>query len=172
MIASRIASKGRWLGGAVVGAMLIALVGQAAAAEPTAAEIAVARKLIDLKGADGIYDPVFFGVILKTKYTLLQSDPGLATDLDAVTLQIRDELKPRLNQLKNDVAKLYASHFSAAELNEAYKFYSTPLGEKLIKAEPQILQQSMTYAQQWADKLAEEVMDKMRDEMRKKGHQL
>lgn len=168
MIGSRIG----WMRGAIAGAMLLGLAGSAVADDPTPAEIALARKLIDLKGASNMYDPVFIGVILKTKDTLLQSNPMVGKDLDAVALQIRNELRPRLDQLKEEVAKLYASHFTEAELNDAYKFYSTPLGSKLVKAEPEILQESMGYASKWADTLADEVQAKMRDEMRKRGHEM
>jgi hypothetical protein len=70
------------------------------------------------------------------------------------------------------VAKRYAEHFTEAELNQVYTFYNSPLGAKLIKAEPEILDESMKYASDWADKLAQEVMTKMRDEMHKRGHDL
>lgn len=162
----------RWMRAAIAGAMLFGFAGSAIAADPTPAAIATARKLIDLKGASNMYDPVFVGIILKTKDTLLQTNPMVAKDLDAVALQVRNEFRPRLDQLKDEVAKLYAAQFTEAELNEAYKFYSTPLGMKLIKAEPEVLQESMGYASKWADTLAEEVMAKMRDEMHKRGHDM
>jgi hypothetical protein len=162
----------RCLRAAVIGAAVLGFVGSAAAAEPTASEIAMARKLIDLKGASGIYDPVFIGIIQKTKYTFLQTNPLLSADLDAVASNLVNEYRPRLEQLKNEVAKRYAEHFTEAELNQVYTFYNSPLGAKLIKAEPEILDESMKYASDWADKLAQEVMTKMRDEMHKRGHDL
>jgi hypothetical protein len=157
---------------AVAGALLLGFAGAAVAKDPSAAEIAVARKLIELKGVGGIYDPVFIGIIEKAKYTFLQSNPMLANDLNAVAAQLLKEFRPRLEQLKTDAAKLYAARFTEAELNQIYAFYTSPLGAKLIKVEPQVLDESMKEANQWAEKLADEVMAKMRSEMRKRGHEL
>ena len=74
----------RWMRAAIAGAMLFGFAGSAIAADPTPAAIATARKLIDLKGASNMYDPVFVGIILKTKDTLLQTNPMVAKDLDAI----------------------------------------------------------------------------------------
>jgi hypothetical protein len=42
----------------------------------------------------------------------------------------------------------------------------------LIAEEPKALDQSMTYAQDWARRLSDEVVVKMRAEMKKLGHDL
>lgn len=157
---------------AIAGAVLLGFAGTALAKEPTPKEIATARKLIELKGADNIFDPMLIGIIEKTKYTFLQTNPMLSSDLNAVALQLRQEFQPQLEQLKNDAASRYASHFTETELNQIYAFYSSPLGAKLISAEPQILDQSIKDASDWAGKIADEVMAKMRSEMRKRGHEL
>lgn len=157
---------------AIVGIALFGFVGTAAAADPTPAEIATARKLIELKGASRLYGPVLIGIIEKAKYTFLQTNPMLAKDLDAAAVQVRNDMQPELDQLKNEAAKIYASHFTQQELDEAYAFYKTPLGAKLIAVEPQILDQTVRYAADWANRMADVVMIKFRDEMRKRGHDL
>ena len=72
----------------------------------------------------------------------------------------------------SEVAKMYASRFTEPELNQALAFYKSPLGMKLIQNEPKILDESMNYAANWANKLADEVLAKMRTEMKKRGHDL
>jgi hypothetical protein len=156
----------------MAGAVLLGFADAAVAKDPSPAEIAVARKLIDLKGVNNIFDPLLVGIIEKTKYTFLQTNPMLSNDLNAVAAQLRQELQPQLEQLKTDAAKRYASHFTEAELNQVYAFYNSPLGTKLITAEPQILDESVKDASDWATKMADEVMAKMRAEMRKRGHDL
>jgi hypothetical protein len=161
-----------WVRAALAGGVLLGFADAAMATDPSPAEIAVARKLIDLKGVNNIFDPLLVGIIEKTKYTFLQTNPMLSNDLNAVAAQLRQELQPQLEQLKADAAKRYASHFTESELNQVYAFYSSPLGTKLIRAEPQILDESVKDASDWATKMADEVMAKMRAEMRKRGHEL
>jgi hypothetical protein len=74
--------------------------------------------------------------------------------------------------LREITARVYASRFSEQELKDALTFYRTPLGKKLIEQEPKILDQTMTDAQAWGDKLSQEVMNRMRAEMKKRGHEL
>lgn len=151
---------------------LLGFVGAASAADPTPSEIATARKLIELKGASRLYGPVLIGIIEKAKYTFMQTNPMLARDLDAAAVQVRNDMQPQLDQLKDQAAKIYASHFTEKELDEAYAFYKTPLGAKLIAVEPQILDQTVRYAADWANRMSDVVMTKFRDEMHKRGHDL
>jgi hypothetical protein len=96
----------------------------------------------------------------------------LSTDLNAVAQQLRKNLEPRLDALKQQIATMYATRLSEKELKDAIAFYKSPLGAKLMKVEPEVIDQSMAYANNWADQLAEEVLNMMRAEMRKKGHEL
>jgi hypothetical protein len=157
---------------AMVGLALLGLMGSAPAQTPSPAAVAIARQLIDLKGVGNLYDPVLTGIILRTRDTFMQTNPMLSGDLNAVAQQLRKDYQPRLDALKQHVATLYASRFTEQELKEALAFYKSPLGAKLVTVEPQVLDQSMAYADKWATELAEEVLAKMRAEMRKKGHEL
>jgi len=51
-------------------------------------------------------------------------------------------------------------------------FYKSPLGRKVITQEPEILDQSVTNVDQWANKLVNEVIAKFRSEMRRPGHEI
>jgi hypothetical protein len=157
---------------AIVGLALFGLAGSAWAQNPSPAAVATARQLIDLKGASNLYDPALVGIILRSRDALLQTNPMLSNELNDVAQQLRREFQPRLDALKQQVATFYASRFTEQELKDALAFYKSPLGTKLTNVEPQILDQSMAYANNWASELADEVLAKMRAEMRKKGHDL
>jgi len=167
-----IASKTGCIRAVLIGVALLALAAGAPAQSPSPAAIATARQLIDLKGASNLYDPVLVGIILRAKNTLLQTNPMLSNELDAVAQQLRRDFQPRLDALKQQIATFYASRFTEQELKDALAFYRSPLGSKLTAVEPQVLDQSMAYANTWAGEVAEEVLAKMRAEMRKKGHDL
>jgi uncharacterized protein len=158
---------------AMVGLALFGFVGSAMAQKsPSPAAIATARQLIEIKGVGQLYNPVLVGIILRARDTLMQTNPNLSSDLNAAAQQLRKDYEPRLDALKQQIATMYAAQLTEQELKDALAFYKSPLGIKLVKVEPQVLDQSMAVADKWANQLAEEVLDKMRAEMRKKGHQL
>jgi hypothetical protein len=145
---------------------------QAQAQQPSAAAISMAKELIALKGATTMYDPVVRGVVEQAKNLLLRSNPMVEKDLKEVTAKLHTEYASRIKDLRELVARVYASRFTEQELKDALTFYKTPLGKKLIEQEPKILDQTMKDAQAWGDQLSQEVMNRIRAEMKKKGHDL
>ena len=87
--------------------------------------------------------------------------PGIEADMD---------LQPRFKEVEDEVAKLYAQHFSEQEMKQILAFYQSPVGKKVLHEQPKVVDGSMKYAQDWANKLSEEVTAKMRDELKKRGH--
>ena len=80
------------------------------------------------------------------------------------------EAAARRQELRNEIARGYASVFTEQELKDMLAFYKTPLGKKIIDSEPKAVEESTKRAQVWIDKFADEVIAKMRAEMKKKGH--
>jgi hypothetical protein len=157
-------------------ALLLAasVLGGAALAQPapSATAIATARELVETKGGTAMFDPVIVSVVEQTKAALLQTNPQLAKDLNDVALQLRGEFASRRNELMAYAAKLYADRFSEQELKDMLAFYKSPLGKKMTNVEPQVLDATFEYVQQWGQKVSEEVMNRFRAEMKKKGHNL
>jgi hypothetical protein len=161
---------------ALTGAALLAAVvfGGSAIAQPqpSAEAVDTARQIIALKGGENIFNTLIPGVIEQSKYMFEQQNPNLGNPLRDVATKLRNELTPRQAELNNEVAKVYASRFTEKEIKDLLAFYQTPLGRKLISEEPKALDQSMTYAQDWARRLSDEVVGKMRAEMKKLGHDI
>ena len=70
------------------------------------------------------------------------------------------------------MANIYANEFSEQELKDLVTFYKSPLGQKLLAAEPRAIQFSMSYMNGWAQNFAEVVNGEFRAEMRKRGKQI
>ncbi len=70
------------------------------------------------------------------------------------------------------MAKVYASQFTEQELKDLVTFYKTPLGQKLLTAEPRSIQMSMAYLNHWAQQFSEVVNGEFRAEMRKRGKEI
>ena len=128
--------------------------------------MSTARELIAVKGATGMYDTVIPGVVEQAKNIFLRTNPSLAKDLNEVAAKLHADYAPRNAELRDQVVKIYASHFTEQELKEALAFYKTAVGRKLIEHEPKILEKSMGDVQAWANKLSEEIVsqDARRDE--------
>jgi uncharacterized protein len=155
-------------------ALVLAATSSAALAQqqPSANAIALAKEIIAVKGGNQLYDPVIPQIIERARTIFIQSNPMLVTPINEVAAKLRAELTPRVNELINDGAKLYAARFTEQELKDALAFYKSPLGRKIITQEPIILDQSAANMDTWANKFAEEVISKFRAEMRRKGHEI
>ena len=138
--------------------------------KPSPAALATAHQLIKLTGANTLFDPLIAGVIEQAKLLFLQQNPDLSKDLNDVAAKLRVEYAPRFAELTDHVARLYAQRFSETELKQLLVFYQSPLGKKLLLRQPQIVNSSMKYAQDWANKLSDQAIADMRAEMKKRGH--
>jgi len=140
------------------------------ASSPTA--MLLAKELIDIKGASSAFDPLVNGVIEYHKSFYLQTNPTLQNDLNAVAQKLSADLAPRKAEMQQELTRIYAAHFSEAELKEALAFYKTPLGKKLIAEEPKAQDEAMKAADDWSRTFATEVDSKFRAEMQKRGKSL
>ncbi len=160
---------------AIAASMLIVCafaISAAQAQQPSASAIATAREVLETKGGLVMFEPIVPGVIETAKNVFVQQSPNLQKDLNEVAAALRTSMAPRTNELKNEIAKTYAQNFSEPELKELLVFFKTPIGKKLITQEALYVEQALTRAQDWGNRLSDEVMSKIRAEMKKKGHNL
>jgi uncharacterized protein len=151
---------------------LVAFTVGATAQQPSAAAMQTAKEIVDVTGATALFNPLIAGVVEQAKNLFLQQNPGLGKDLNEITTKMRADLAPRFSELTDEVAKLYAAHFSEAELKQVLAFYKSPIGMKLIAEQPKVGEESLKFAQDWANKLSDQVIANMRDELKKRGHAL
>lgn len=140
--------------------------------QPSPGALAVAKELLEIKGAENLLGPIVPGVVETAKNTLMQANPNLVKELNEVAVQLRSELAPRGAEVTQEFVVLYAQRFSEPELKQIVAFYRSPLGKKLLTDEPAIMDQGFKQAQNWANRLSEQVIARFRDEMKKRGHQI
>jgi len=161
---------------ALVALALVGLARPAAAQNPSPAPspgaILVAKQIVELKGARQLFTPLVRGVVAKVKDQFMQTNFMWAKDLNEVAAKLEKDYAPRVDELVDMAARIYASHFTEAELKQLLAFYQTPVGRKAIVEEPKALDESMASGGNWGDALADEVVVKIRDEMKKRGHDL
>lgn len=140
--------------------------------QPSPAAILLAKQIIDIKGIKDVFRPIVRGVVDKTKQMFMQTNFMWQKDLDEVAVIIQKQYDPRVNELVDATAGIYASHFTEQELKDLLAFYQSPVGKKAIAEEPKVLEESMAYAGNWGDNLSQGVMVSMRAEMKKRGHDM
>ena len=145
---------------------------QTPAPAPTAGAIAAAKELLVMKKANLMYANAVPGVVERTKTELMQTNINYQKDLNEVAVIVAQKLANRTNEIGDGMAKVYASQFTEQELKDLVAFYKSPLGQKLLTAEPAAIQNSMAYLNEWAQNFAEVVNGEFRAEMRKRGKQI
>lgn len=181
--ASALGARGALMRYAMAALIAVALAGAAerasaqgaapnAAHQPSQAAVLLAKQILETKHADNIFVPLIRGVVIKTRDFLMQTNFMWGKDLNEVADNLIKQYDVRSGELLNDEARIYASHFTEAELKQLLAFYQSPLGQKVISEEPKTADESMAMASSWADKLSEEVMGRMRAEMKKRGHDM
>jgi uncharacterized protein len=157
---------------AAIGVALIAFGSAAYGQQPTPGAMAAAKDLIAVTDSMALFRPLPAGVIEQAKLVFLQQNPGLAKDLNEIAIKLREELAPRLSEVGNELAKLYATNFSESDLKAIVAFYKSDVGKKLLARQPAVVNAGLKFAQDWANKLSDEVIKRMREELKKRGHNL
>ncbi len=149
-----------------------AMAQQPAAPKASPAAIAAAKEILTIKNAAGMYAGAVPGMVEKTKIALTQQNLNYQKDLNEVAPIVAQQLAGRQNEIGEGMAQIYASEFTEQELKDLVTFYKSPLGQKLLSAEPKAIGQSMTFMNTWAQNFSETVMSAFRAEMRKRGKEI
>ncbi len=144
----------------------------AAAPQPSPGALLLAKQIVQVKNVKDVFQPIVRGVVQKVKNGYLQTNFMWSKDLDEVAFNVEKEFDPRVTELVDASARIYATHFTEQELRDLLTFYQSPLGQKVLAQEPKVLDESMIYAGTWADNLAQEVANAIRVEMKKRGHDI
>ena len=64
-------------------------------------------------------------------------------------------------KLIDQLVPIYAAHLTRTELDDLVRFYTSPLGQRLTAAQPDILRESTVAGQQWGEVIGRMVGDSM-----------
>jgi uncharacterized protein len=140
--------------------------------QPSPAALLLAKQIVEIKGVQNVFAPLVRGVVEKTKQTFMQTNFMWQKDLDEVAAIEEKKYAPRVSELVDATARMYAQHFTEQELRQLLAFYQSPVGKKALVEEPKVLDESMAFAGTWGDNLSQEVIASMREDMKKRGHDM
>jgi len=143
-----------------------------AAPQPSPAALLLAKQIVEIKGVQNIFAPLVRGVVEKTKQMFMQTNFMWEKDLNEVAAIEEKKYAPRVSELVDATARIYAQHFTEQELRQLLAFYQSPIGRKALVEEPKVLDDAMAYAGNWGDNLSQEVIASMREDMKKRGHDM
>lgn len=165
------AQSWRGVRSAVVAASLV-MVTPALAQQPSPAALKSAGEIVKVTGALELFNPIVPGVVEQSRQFFVQQNPMIANDINEVAAQIRKDYEGRISEVHTKVTEIYAANLSEQELKDVLAFYTSPAGKKFLVAQPKIVDESLKFAQEWANSLSDEVIGKMREGLKKKGHKL
>jgi uncharacterized protein len=131
--------------------------------------LAAAKELLGMKNAAAMYQAAVPNIVEQTKNALIQQNLNYQKDLTELAPVVAKSLAGREKEIGEGMAQIYANEFSEQELKDLVTFYKTPLGQKLLSAEPRAIQFSMSYMNQWAMVFAGTVNEEFRAEMKKRN---
>ena len=132
------------------------------------AALAQAKIVFEKSGSATIGQQMATAIMNAQKAQLEQANPGKTAEINEVVGLMQAEFNKQLPPMIEAIAAIYAQHFTTEELTQLSAFYDSPVGRKLIKEMPQIMSETMTMAQTFAQKMAMEVMVKLQPEFEKR----
>jgi uncharacterized protein len=156
----------------LIAGMLLFSVSAASAQAPSADAMTAARSLVTTLKLTDQYKALLPNILLTLKPSLTQDRPEIERDYDAMKPEIEAAFTPYYNSMINDIATLYASTFTVAELHAIDAFYRQPAGQKFIDKWPLLSQQSNQVGQDASRKAAEDLRTRLTEALRQKGHKL
>jgi hypothetical protein len=82
---------------------------------------------------------------------------------------VREEMAAGRPELMDLMARLYALHLSAADLNAAADFYETDAGKHFIAAQDQMSSEGMAIGRAWARERTPHLVQRIEEELRTPG---
>jgi hypothetical protein len=158
-----------WLAAVLLSLTMFAGTAPALAQEISPDQLALARKYVDLTDKVDVYGTTIANVAARTLQQILKLNPGIQQQATDVVTDVVKSYKNQRSQLMDQVARIYAQHFTQDEMQQIVNFYSSPAGQKLADQNFAINQQLQKVMSLFQVNIATEFYAKVRAELKTKG---
>lgn len=107
-----------------------------AADEVSESQLKAARTALAAIGITTQYDVILPRLAQQLKATLIQASPNYEELINATVDEKAIEFASRRGDLEKEAAQIYAKTFTEDELKKITEFYTSPVGQKLMKDGP------------------------------------
>jgi uncharacterized protein len=139
---------------------------------PDPARLAAAKDMMEASRVDKQFEQVIPVLLDHLKESFRALAPDKRDVIDGVFQQMLSRFISRRSELLDEIAALYAQRLEAAEMKAVAEFYRSPVGSKLIDAQPQIMQDSIMAGQRWGQRIGREIEEEARRELKRRGVEL
>jgi uncharacterized protein len=141
-----------------------------AAEELTREKRADIERLLEMTGALSLSKQMAAMAAGQMAQLLKKSRPDIPQKaLDALPEEIGFVFEANMGSFKEVVIPVYHKYFTADEMKEMIRFYSTPLGQKTVKVLPSLMSETMVAGQKWGEGLGPEIGQRIKARMKKEG---
>ncbi|HVY21602.1 MAG TPA: DUF2059 domain-containing protein [Bauldia sp.] len=154
---------------AIVGIALALAPSFANAQEISASHLAAALDVVKSAKASRGFDNVLPTLAGQVEDRYIRLRPDLHKEITAAVENAALKLAARRTDLDNDVARVWAKHFSEDELKTIAAFYKTDAGKKFADVGSLVYAETLDAVSHWSDRLGEELLDKAKEEMKTAG---
>lgn len=136
---------------------------------PPAENLAAAQELIQTMRATDQFKALLPTIMANMKAAIVQNRPEMEKNYDTMMPLFTQTANARLNEFTDQLAAVYARHFSIDELHQIIAFYKTPTGQKMIAELPAIAKENMALGQQFGRSVALDIQTRALESLRKHG---
>ena len=158
-----------WLSAVLLSLAMFATSAPVLAQEISPDQLALARKYVDLTDKVDVYGTSISTVAARTLGQILKLNPGIQQQATDSVTDVVKSYKGKREQLMDQVARVYAQHFTSDELQHIVDFYSSPAGQKLATTNFDINQELQKVMSVFQINLSSEFYAKVRAELKTKG---
>ena len=151
----------------VLGMAVIAAPAQAQEVDP--AQLALARKYVDLTNKGQLYEVILVQTAQKTSNLFVPQNPTKADQINAAIGKILETYKGKNDDLFDQIARLYAVSFTKDELQQIVDFYSSPTGQKLATSAADINGSVQKVLKVYTYNFGTEFVSKVKAELKAEG---
>ena len=126
----------------------------------------LAKQLVKLTNTDRTFDELLPNIAAEAKNGFIRANPQMQLGIIDVVDRVALDLVKRRPELDEYLARVWASGFTDAEMQELIDFYSTETGKKYADLHPQLLAVEMAAAQEWGRSVTRELTAKVTAELR------
>jgi uncharacterized protein len=161
--------RARLLTVAIAAVAIAAITLPTRAQAPDPARLAAAKDMMEASRVDKQFEQVIPLLLDRLKESFRTIAPDKRGVIDGVFEQMQSKFISRRAELLDEIAAVYAQKLEAAEMKAVAEFYRSPVGSRLIDAQPQIMQESIMAGQRWGQRIGREIEEEARRELKRRG---
>ena len=143
------------------------------AEELSPAKRADIEKLLEVTGALAVGQQMGSAVVGQMTQVLHQARPDIPAEvLNVLPEEVNAVIGANLGAFKAIIIPIYHKYYTASDIKEMLRFYSTPLGQKMIRVMPTLVNESMQAGQQWGQSMGPEIQKRIKARLKKEGYEI